>query len=84
MFSENPWISFRSMKTVSNILVAEFLNDVHVTCNKCSEQDWTPLQKYLLKGRGCVILQVLYTIGLQVNPSKLLTKTYPWHHFNGR
>ena len=55
------------MKTWSNILVAECLNDVHVTCNKCSEQDWTPLQKYLLKGRGCVILQVLYTIGLKVS-----------------
>ena len=65
------------MRTVANILIAEFLSDVHVTCAKCSDSDWRPLQKYLLRGRGCVILQVLHTIGLQV--SVWITASFTLH-----
>lgn len=56
------------MRCVCNILVAEFLANVHVICERCAADDDTrPLQQYLLHQRGCVILRVLSTIGVQVS-----------------
>ena len=56
------------MRGVCNILVAEFLSDVHVICEQCRQNnDTQPLQSYLLSGRGCIILHVLSTLGLQVS-----------------
>lgn len=57
----------RNMRTVCSVLVGEFLVDVHRMCAACSGADTSPLQEYLLHGRGCVILRVLHTISIQVS-----------------
>jgi len=57
---------FSDMQSVSNILAGELLVDVDRVCSCCDDDDIAPLQEYLLRGRGCLILSVLNTIGVQV------------------
>ena len=58
------------MNSVPDILVREFHSDIYNVCSKVTEagceDDLQPLQEYLLRGRGWVILHVLNTLGLQV------------------
>lgn len=55
------------MKSVSNLLVQEFMLDVQRLCASAKvDSDASHLRDYLLTGRGCLILHVLHTIGVQV------------------
>ena len=57
---------YSDMKSVSSILAAEFLSDVHCICSSSQDEDVAVLGDYLMQGRGGVILKVLQTIGVQV------------------
>ena len=56
------------MQSVSSILSGEFHEGVLSVCSETQGQEGaTQLQKYLLHGRGAVILQVISTIGVSVS-----------------
>ena len=60
-----PPPSVRSdMHSVCSILAGELLVDVHRVCAGCGDDPF-PLERYLLAGRGSLLLAVLNTLQLQ-------------------
>ncbi|KAL4238058.1 hypothetical protein ACF0H5_002769 [Mactra antiquata] len=71
------------MKSVCNQFCKEFMSDIlHIT-SRSEDDDILPLQKYLLEGRGWILLQVIHDKGVQTltgcrDFANLLVSLFPW------
>ncbi|XP_053374768.1 lysosomal-trafficking regulator-like isoform X2 [Mercenaria mercenaria] len=80
---KGPLPNFSDMKSVCSQLCKEFMSDIlHIT-SRSEDDDVTQLQKYLLEGRGWILLKVIHNKGIQTltgyrDFANLLVSLLPW------
>lgn len=64
------------MRSVANHLCQEFMSDIIGVTDSSEDDDVTPLQNYLLRERGWLLLYTIHKNGTQVGDEHLLKQEY--------